>query len=57
MAWNTYDLILVIVMMVIMMMDVMVMSMVNVFDMLVNCVRMMMMLYVIRYMNDNMFMM
>lgn len=49
--------IVMIVMMMVMMMDVVVMIVVNVFDMLENCVRVMMVFYVIRYMNDNMFMM
>lgn len=46
--------IVVIMMAVVVMMDVMVGY---VFDMLENCVRVMMMFYVIRYMNDDMFMM
>lgn len=54
MAWNTGNLIFWFVVMVIVMMNDM---WFNVFDMLENCVRVMMMFYVIRYMNDNVFMM
>lgn len=66
MAWNAGNLIfmmviivmvMVIMMMMIVVMDVMVGPVVNVLDMLEYCVRMVVMFYVIRYMNDDMFMM
>lgn len=61
MAWNTCDFVFVIVVIVVMflivMMKVVMMVVAMVFNVFVNCVRVMMMFYVIRYMYDDMFMM
>lgn len=48
---------MIVVMMMVVMVNVVVVSVVNVFDMLEYCVRVVVMFYVVRYMNDDVFMM